>query len=350
MLSAFIKASHGLFLLSYFAVSAWTGCSQVQFQEAPKAACNGFDKACTTEIINNRQYNAFDYTQTVAHPQVDILFVDDNSRSMVVEQERMGDRFPNFLASLGALDWRVAITTTDIYAEGGNLLDFGSGLRILTPSTADKETLFRNTIRRPEIGNGDERGIYAANLVVDRRGQNQFFRAEAHFAVVILSDEDERSNGGASQTYPLENYDQPQIFKDNVAAKLGASKTLSVHSVVIRPGDQACLSLQNDQTNRGYYGQIYAQLTQLTNGVLGDICANDYGAQLTAIGNQIVRSISSIKLACAPARGSGLDPVITVNPAGNPAMQGTIRDDQVYFDPPLAPGTEVRIQYKCEVR
>lgn len=347
MISAFFKATHVMFLMSYFAVAVWTGCSQVQFQEAPKAACNGFDKACSTETINNREYNVFDYTQTVPHPQVDILFVDDNSRSMVVEQERMGERFPNFLTSLGTLDWRIAITTTDIYAEGGNLLDFGSGLRILTPSTPDKEALFRNTIRRSEIGNGDERGIYATNLVVDRRAQNQFFRGDAHFAVVILSDEDERSNGGAASSYPLENYDLPQNFKDHVAAKLGASKTLSVHAIIIRPGDQACLTLQNDQTNRGYYGQTYAQLTQLTNGVLGDICATDYGAQLTSIGNQIVRSISSIKLACVPARGPGLDPIITVNPPGNPATQGTIRDDQVYFDPPLAPGTQVRIQYKC---
>jgi hypothetical protein len=118
---------------------------------------------------------------------------------------------------------------------------------------------------------------------------------------------------------------------------------------VIRPGDQACLTQQSqDQTYRGYFGTVYAQLTQLTGGVLGDICASDYGAQLTAIGNQIVKNISSYKLACIPTQVPGLAPVITVQPQA--ATTGTIREDQVFFDPPLAVGAQVRIQYSCQTR
>ncbi|MEQ1875523.1 MAG: hypothetical protein ABL958_02685 [Bdellovibrionia bacterium] len=348
---ALVRVSHVAFLLGYLVFGVWTGCSEVAFQESPKAACNGFDKPCTTTTVGNAQYNTFDYNLTVNPPQADILFIDDNSGSMYPEQQKMGDRFPNFLASLSNLDWRIAITTTDVTANGarGSFLDFSGWLKILTPSTPNKETLFLNTIRRNETGNGDERGVYAANLVIDNRDQNGFFRPDAHFAVVVLSDEDERSNAGTNNSYPLESYDQPQTFKNNVASKLGASKTVSVHSIVIRPGDQACLTQQNqDQTYRGYFGTVYAQLTQLTSGVLGDICASDYGAQLTTIGNQIVKNISSYKLACVPTQAPGMQPVVTVQPAA--ASTGTIRDDQVFFDPPLAPGTQVRIQYSCEVR
>jgi hypothetical protein len=347
MIRTFFKAFNLTFLVVYLTAGVWTGCSNVAFENAPKPACNGFNQNCSTTTINNHEYNAFDYTLTVPQPQVDILFVDDNSRSMYAEQTRMGERFPNFLSALNSTDWRIGITTTDINAEGGNLLEFAPGLRILTPSTGNKETLFNNTIRRSEVGSGDERGIYSANVVVDRRGSNGFFRNDAHLAVVVLSDEDERSNGGSTPTYPLEAYDLPQVFKDNVTAKLGASKTLSVHSVIIRPGDQACLDAQNEQTNRGYYGTVYAQLTSLTNGVLGNICETDYGAQLTTIGNQIAKNISSFKLACVPASGPGLDPTITVTPPS--ASNATLRDDTVYFDPPLPVGAQVHIQYKCAV-
>jgi len=347
---AFVRTLHIAFLLGYLATGV-SGCSEVTFQESPKAACNGFDKPCTTTTVNNIEYNKFDYTLAVNPPQADILFIDDNSGSMYPEQQKMGDRFPNFLASLSNLDWRIAITTTDVTSNGarGGLLEYSSGLRILSPSTPNKETLFLNTIRRNETGSGDERGIYAANLTIDQRGQNNFFRPDAHFAVVILADEDERSNGGTAASYPLEAYDRPQDFKNNVATKLGASKTLSVHSIVIRPEDHACLNQQNqDQTYRGYFGNIYAQLTALTAGVLGDICAPDYGAQLATIGNQIVKNISSYKLACVPTQAPGLEPVVTIQPAA--ASTGTIRDDQIFFDPPLQPGTQVRIQYNCEVR
>lgn len=350
MLRAFVRASHMAFLLMYLVLGVWTGCSEVAFQEAPKAACNGFDQACTTTTVGNAKYNKFDYTLTVPQPQADILFIDDNSGSMYPEQQKMGDRFPNFLSSLSSLDWRIAITTTDVTSGGarGSFLDFGSGLKILTPTTPNKENLFLNTIRRSETGSGDERGIYAANLAVDGRGANGFFRPDAHFAIVVLSDENERSNGG-SNSYPLEDYDRPQIFKNNVLSKLGSSKTLSVHSIVIRPTDQSCLTQQNqDQTYRGYFGSVYAELTQLTSGILGDICAADYGAQLTTIGNQIVKNIASFKLACVPSQLPGQEPVITVDPAS--ASQGTIREDQVFFEPALAVGTKVRIQYSCEVR
>ncbi len=186
-------------------------------------------------------------------------------------------------------------------------------------------------------------------MVVDKRTQNSFFRPDAHFAVVILSDEDERGYGGNQQSYPLEDYDRPLILKSNIASKLGGSKTLSVHSIGIRPNAQACLNMQSqqDQTYPGRYGTVYADLTQLTGGVLGDICAADYGAQLATIGNQIVKNISSFKLACTPSKAPGTEATITVQPQS--ATTATVREDQVYFDPPLAVGTQVRIQYSCEV-
>jgi hypothetical protein len=354
MLRLIAIGSNITFLALYLVAGLWTGCSEVSFQEAPKAACNGFNQACVLEVVGDKKYNVFEYTETVPQPLVDILFVDDNSKSMIIEQEKMGERFPNFLASIGGLDWRIAVTTTDIFAQGGNLLEFSPGLRILTPSMSGSDALFKSTIRRSEIGSGDERGIYAANLVIDRKSQNQFFRDSAHFAVVILSDEDERSYGGTlssgTQTIdPLESYDFPETFKSNVTNKLGSSKTTSVHSIVIKPGDSACKQMQDNQTHIGQYGTIYALLSQMTQGILGDICASDYGAQLATIGNQIVKHISSMKLACEPATGAGLEPVIIIKPQTSPATQGTINGDQIFFDHPLPAGTEISLKYRCQI-
>ncbi len=51
---------------------------------------------------------------------------------------------------------------------------------------------------------GDERGIYAANMVV-KNNPSSFIRSDAHLAVIFLSDEDERSGlyNDASNGYLL---------------------------------------------------------------------------------------------------------------------------------------------------
>src|SRR5690606_3464453 len=80
----------------------------------------------------------------------------------------------------------------------------------------------------------DERGIYALNLAVERN-EKDFFRSGAHLAVIILSDEDERSFGGhgtQGQGWPLEAKDLPETFVLGMQNNF-PTKSVSVHSVIV---------------------------------------------------------------------------------------------------------------------
>src|SRR5690606_39068417 len=99
------------------------------------------------------------------------------------------------------------------------------------------------------------------------------------------------------------------------------TKTVSVHSVIVRPGDSNCLDAQYFTPDnsvfpvRGFEGFAYAELaaphtynsdllqfSNLTGGVLGSICASNYNAQLGDIGAEIADNArhNVIQMPCRP--------------------------------------------------
>ena len=257
-------------------------CSDSAFQSAPNATCVQYQRdfgagGCAATS------NGYHFSYRVTSGEVDMLFVNDNSGSMYQEQVKMAERFPGFLDSIYRLDYRIAIVTTDIYQNGGGFLTFPNGSKFLANTSrlmdgrhSENIGHFQNTIKRQETLNcdlsgyqncpsGDERGIYAMNLAITRPDQRSFFRAGGHLAVVILSDENERSSGDPNihPDYPIQRLDTPLSFVENTKQYLGTTKSVSVHSIIIRPGDAECFNLQNSQGSgtKGYYGTYYAQLS-----------------------------------------------------------------------------------------
>src|SRR5882672_8876374 len=79
---------------------------------------------------------------------VDILFIDDNSASMEVNESSLGSKFTSFIAAIKGLNWQIGITTTDCgddeWAICGSLLTlnglgntYAGGNDILTDSMAN---------------------------------------------------------------------------------------------------------------------------------------------------------------------------------------------------------------------
>lgn len=364
----------------------FTACSKVDFQSVPSSSCadaiEDFGKDACKQTPDG--YNTFNYTVTVG--DVDIVFVDDNSGSMSAEQNQMASRFPNFINSIANLNYQIGIITTDVsyspstYSssraangfgayQDGKFLKFDGADYILKKGETDVHGKFTRAIKRQETidcetsyaynltlcPSGDERGIFALNLMLDR-GDSRMFRPGAHLAVVILSDEDERSNPGAQALYPLQEYDLPATFVSKVAARLGTTKTVSVHSVIIQPGDTGCYN-QNNIGNGifGSYGYSYAALSQpsatlkalggIVDGAMGSICAADYGAQLGNIGAKIATNVKDIQLACAPVTGSVS---VTFSPAPSTPITYTVdSSNKLKFTPAVPAGTAANITYKC---
>lgn len=300
----YMGKKHLLILILVSFGSLWA-CSDVGFRSLPSQACidfnDGGDQNCT---IGPDGVNTFEVSFRTG--DVDIIVVNDNSGSMYHKQQKMSERFGTFIQSIDHLFYQVAMITTDISKhpssflneprpangfgafQDGKFLEFlnssgqGTGRKILRweDGTEYNTELFRTTVQRDETlmceesdhhalhcPSGDERGIYALNLAVNRNEQN-FFRPGAHLAVIILSDEDVRSNGGhpTNSVWQLQTNDLPETFLENMQNRF-SSKTVSVHSVIIRPNDSVCLAqnretLPNGNEISGQYGRYYAELSR----------------------------------------------------------------------------------------
>lgn len=386
------------------------GCSGVKFSAKPSSSCKDFNSQFGegTCVVTEQGTQAFDYNVRVG--EVDILFVTDNSGSMFKEQQEMATRFPGFLDSIFDLDYQIAIITTDVSAspdngpdtfngngalQDGKFITFPGGSNILrnpeqSAGLHGQNILdFQNTVARKESADcdqsdyedcpsGDERGIYAVNMALDRAENSSFFRPSGHLAIVILSDEDERSVGGnivseggedssRGNRFPLEDYDRPETLVDKTAAQLGLTKTISVHSIIIdreideqreKNGKKTCDEIQDAQGNKyvfGEYGDVYARLSRPSNdlkargrlldGVVGDICSNNYTKELGDIKNKINQNISEIQLPCSPI----LDTVdVTYAPLTSYEVTFDVDvNNRVTFDPALPAGTSVNLKFEC---
>lgn len=388
-MGSLIRIGFAVLTVGYF-----LACSPVKFEgveaEGPRVEEKAFicEKVQRGDIFVQKCVTE----KMVGEGLVDILIVNDNSGSMSTEQAKMADRFSTFVQSMGSLDYRIAMITTDVSShfsstpagvqnlpaeqngngkwQDGNLIEFAPGVKFLDRSTPNKETLFANTIKRQETltceqsgyqncPSGDERGIFAANLALDKEGTvAQFMRPTAHLAIIILSDEDERglsdprsvqtpSDEQLRQMYPLENYDLPQTLVSRFQSRY-PDKTLSAHSIVVPDND--CRDKQTGQSNswiRGVVGYSYIALSSLTGGKVGTICADDYGSQLTQIGFALKDRVTSLPFQCRPLNDNEWDVKYNPKPVNAIDVVADFNNMSLNIKGELPPLTKVRLEYFC---
>lgn len=328
-------------------MAVWaTACSEVSFTP-------GGDDLVPFEVPNTEQKETFNFNDDGVKAKVDVLFVVDNSGSMLAEQNKLGSALSSFITSLGQVDWQIGITTTDVsdgaWGLKGDLLAYtGTSTTILNKNVTGFESLFMNTVVRQELidckdhpdrpdlypcPSIDERPLEAMMLAFQKRSTSNrgFFRNGADVAAVILSDEDERSTGVGAVA--------PGAVVDAFRQVFGTTKTLSTYGIVIQPGDTACYNSQ--LPSGGSYGASAAALVALTDGETGSICASDYGPTLTSIGNRVKNMVKSVTLRYTPDPATvriimtPMDPTITWEVQGN-----TIRFSKI-----PAKGTKMDIFY-----
>lgn len=132
-------------------------------------------------------------------PEVDVLYVVDNSPSMAEEQQLLADNFPLFLSVLeeANVNYHVGVISTDMgdTAHQGRLRQY-SGRRYLDVDTENPATAFGAMAVLGAEGSADERGrdaIYQA-LTQHVDGYNHgFYRQSAALVIVPISDEDDHS-------------------------------------------------------------------------------------------------------------------------------------------------------------
>lgn len=304
------------------------------------------------------------FTQGVAARKLDILFVMDNSDSMFVDyNNRIEQKFRGFINTLAGLDYRIAVTTSDIehedltnYYGSWGLLDLiGTGfqktsMRFLTSSSSNIETNLLNTLHRDEVydcrrnaprnslpcGSDNEQTLGAIVKSVQRASENaSFYRSDAELITISVSDEDENSTGSGTQ---------PSQVVSAIRQALGANKAYRAYGAVVN--SQSCLSSQRGQELFGQaasYGTYVNSLAQMTGGSTVDLCASEYVSGLSSIaqGAWSEGASQTVTLAQTPVSGS-----LSVSMSPSTGITWSLSGKTITFSSKPAAGTVINVSYQ----
>ena len=218
---------------------------------------------CEREIIVLDRVRQDEFTQPDVLRSADVLFVVDDSKSMVEEQALLQDGILGFVRALREtdVDYRFMVVTTD--TDGADAGAARGG--VLDPFVPDVEAAAVEALDVGTSGDRFERGMSAAALALDGRNEG-FPRADARLDVVFLSDEDDQSDVDVSAWLAA---------TDARSGGLG----FAVHGVV---GDlpAGCAS----PGGAANAGARYHEAIAATGGLVESICAASYAAVLERVG------------------------------------------------------------------
>lgn len=240
-------------------------------------------------------------------PEVDILWVIDDSGSMFDEQARLIENLSQFVgyAATQHASYQMAVTTTDAQSEyAGMFHRCYPHPPIIDSDYADlatREEAFECTFDVGTSGPGSaESGLGAAKRALERvlnpRLQDPtknpnfgFLRPDAKLAIVTLSDEDDQSS------------ESNVVLRDYFRAIKGAHRRdrVVVHSIA-GPVDEPCAA-GPDQSAPGYR---YKWMTQEMGGQFINICQPDWQPVLRDLGLDVFTPIDEWALSQAADPGT----------------------------------------------
>jgi hypothetical protein len=267
----------------------------------------------------------------------DILWVIDDSCSMAEEQEVLASGFVSFINELDDDDFHIGVITTSF--------DDGSAPLLGDPPYLTKDddflTEFADRARVGVDGSDFERGLSAAAAAVTVN--SDFIRDEAGLVVIIVSDEEDCSDGG-KLTVPGKCYrekgkllDVADLVDDLTSVK-DKPEMVSVGAIV-GPED----GCEESYPGRRYWGAAY-----LTGGHVGDVCESDWSRVLGDLG-----LAASGQRTVFPVGERALANSIKVT-VGSKEMEGGWAWDEVacsiVFDDPPEPGSKISATYKIDAK
>lgn len=151
--------------------------------------------------------------------KVDILFMMDNSSSMLQYQNRFALQVPAMIQKLNALklDYHIGITTSDMRS-GGTGGDLIGAPNFVTPATPDLVNVLANRVKVGQTGSDLERGLESVREVLSpsnlRGAHKDFFREDALLVLIFLTNEDDYSAGSTASYVNFLNQLKP-VYRNN---------------------------------------------------------------------------------------------------------------------------------------
>jgi hypothetical protein len=214
----------------------------------------------------------------VTEPQIDVLWVIDNSCSMAEEQAALADNFDKFIGWFigSGLDWHVGVTSTDMISDNAKgRLRQSRGVNHLTEAFAQqygREATIATFIDMAKMGvNGrypeQGRGAALAAVTEHQQRDNQgFLRDEAALAVIVISDDDDYS---------------PHAQSEYISSFKGLKSRPDLVSY------SSIVGFERPCTGWVTEGKKYREVTAALGGLEWDLCDRDWASVLDQLGIRI---------------------------------------------------------------
>lgn len=281
---------------------------------------------------------------STANNKVDILWVIDNSGSMLTKQQNLAagfNSFANVFVNKG-FNFNMAIVTSDIRPPDPNpALNGQEGVfqgvpSVISHTTPNFAALFQANIA---VGQGGDSQAKELDAIVMSTGallnttNAGFLRSDAHLAVIILSDADDNDSAATTAaTLAHLNTLKPDVF--DVTSRT-YRKNYTVSAVAVNSmTDTDCYDLDHDGTVDNDFNfdgipdvQLYEEgtkfktLVNASNGSFASICKADFSDGLTSISQRIAEAITEIPLARVPMLGT-INILFNGNSVPNDAADG----------------------------
>lgn len=305
-------------------------------------ALSGCDNGDTTYSLL-QDGETFNQASSTVNTKIDVLWIVDNSGSMLSSQQNLVANFPEFINKFTekAFDFQVAVNASDAYLaqsplwtnyynqnptpsyyEGQSQSLKGkfrdgvganhSGFHVITPATPNLAQTFVTNAMLGTNGRGDERSFQAMEQSLLSSHNQPFVRTDqgGFLAIILLTDEDDFSNPATTayesyvaQLTPVSYY---VSLLDAVTGTSGASKRYNVNTISVP--DQTCLNQIFNGAQK--IGQRVQALADATSGMKLSICG-DFAEQLAELANNIVQLSTKFSLGTKKPIPSTI--VVTVN-------------------------------------
>jgi hypothetical protein len=232
--------------------------------------------------------------------KVDILFVIDNSASMMQYQQRLAARVPDMINQLNSLkmDYHVAVTSTTMTNDPSRYPMTRQIIGSPKFLTSANINLLPNRLIVGESGSDVERALDALKYVTGSYAATNaagFLRSDALFAVIFLGDEDDQSSEfGAANSNDFVNY--MNRFKPPFPEGGRAWIANFIGSLT----NQSCDNLGGSVS----IGYNYLRLVDASSGVKSTICAGDLTTAISNIQSRVIGQLTAFKLKSAPNKST----------------------------------------------
>lgn len=254
----------------------------------------GCSKAATSFALP-QQNDAFS-GQVFYNNKVDLLFVVDNSKSMLQYQQRLAAKVQDMIDTLNSLgmDYRIAVTTSTMAKNS----DYPSSRKLVgTPHYLTKANvnLLPNRIIVGESGSDLERSLDSLRLVTSTDYPDQFLRDDALFSVIFISDEvDQSSEFGNPNNDDFVNYlnQRKPLFDD------GTRGWIANYIGILT--NQSCDVLGGHVS----IGTQFIKLVDASKGVKSSICSADLSAAVANIKAKIIGQLTAYRFKDIPNKAT----------------------------------------------